>query len=51
MFAPMKTLGAVLLGSTLLAAVPAMAEQVKITLLGVGDLYEFDGDGGQCERR
>lgn len=47
MIAPMKTLGAMLLGSTLLAAMPATAEQVKITLLGVGDLYEFDGDGGR----
>jgi len=47
MFAPKKTLGALLLGSTLLAAVPATAEQVKITLLGVGDLYQFDADHGR----
>lgn len=26
---------------------PALAESVKITLLGVGDVYSFDGDGDQ----
>lgn len=28
-----------------LAAVPAMAEPVKLTFLGVGDVYNFGGDG------
>ena len=43
-----KKLSAFLLGATALgsaAAMPATAEQVKLTLLGVGDLYEFAGDG------
>ncbi len=38
-----------LLAAVLVALValsgPAAAETVKITLLGVGDIYEFDGDG------
>ena len=34
---------AALLGTVL--ALPAMAEPVKITLLGVGDVYNFAGDG------
>ena len=43
-----KKLSALLLGATALgsaAAMPATAEQVKLTLLGGGDLYEFAGDG------
>ena len=28
-----------------LSAVPAMAEPVKLTFLGVGDVYNFGGDG------
>ena len=31
----------------LLAAVPVSAETVKLTLLGVGDVYSFAGDDGQ----
>ncbi|HEY8595192.1 MAG TPA: bifunctional UDP-sugar hydrolase/5'-nucleotidase [Devosiaceae bacterium] len=40
-------LGAVLLGAAMLGATgltPAFAEPVKITILGVGDLYNFAGD-------
>ena len=33
----------ILIGSSLLAAAPAWAENVKITILGVGDVYKFDG--------
>ncbi|MEO8242306.1 MAG: 5'-nucleotidase C-terminal domain-containing protein [bacterium] len=36
---------AVLLGTAL--ALPAMADQVKLTLLGVGDVYNFAGNGTQ----
>ena len=35
---------ALLIGATLIAA-PVAAETVKITLLGVGDIYDFAGDG------
>ena len=38
-----KRILAVLLSSAL--AVPALADPVKITLLGVGDVYSFAGDG------
>ncbi len=38
-------ISATALGSTL--ALPVAAEQVKLTLFGVGDLYEFDGDDGR----
>jgi 5'-nucleotidase/UDP-sugar diphosphatase len=41
-----KTLAALLLGTALIgaaASVPARAETVKITILGVGDMYEFKG--------
>ena len=31
----------------LATAAPALAEPVKITLLGVGDVYNFVGSGGQ----
>lgn len=37
-------LGALLL-STAAMTVPAMAETVTVTLLGVGDIYDFAGDG------
>ena len=37
-------LGALLLGAAILTT-PASAETVKITLLGVGDIYDFAGDG------
>ena len=33
----------ILIGSSLLTTVPALAENVKITVLGVGDIYKFDG--------
>ncbi len=36
---------ALLLGTAL--AVPAMADQVKLTLLGVGDVYNYAGNGTQ----
>ncbi|WP_158243091.1 bifunctional metallophosphatase/5'-nucleotidase [Acidimangrovimonas sediminis] len=36
-------LGAAALGA--LAPAPVAAEQVKLTILGVGDIYNFDGDG------
>ena len=41
-----KTLAAFLTGATLIGAsvsVPAMADTVKITILGVGDIYAFNG--------
>jgi len=41
-----KTLAALLAGATIIgaaASVPARAETVKITILGVGDMYEFKG--------
>lgn len=44
----LKTLSAMLLGASVLGtalAAPAQAETVKITILGVGDMYNFEGDG------
>ncbi len=38
-------IGAAVLGAVLGA--PAMAETVKLTLLGIGDIYNFAGDGDQ----
>jgi 5'-nucleotidase/UDP-sugar diphosphatase len=40
----MNTIAIVIAGAV---AVPVMAEPVKITFLGVGDIYDFDGDGAQ----
>lgn len=40
-----KHLLAALLSATALFALPAAAETVKLTILGVGDIYQFDGDG------
>ncbi|WP_372841125.1 bifunctional UDP-sugar hydrolase/5'-nucleotidase [Phaeovulum sp.] len=40
-----RTLAATLLGATCLAAAPALAETVKLTILGIGDIYSYDGDG------
>ncbi|KFE34575.1 bifunctional metallophosphatase/5'-nucleotidase [Thioclava atlantica] len=43
-----RRLAAVMLGaaaSALLAGAPVQAETVKLTILGVGDIYNFDGDG------
>lgn len=37
------TLSAAMLGA--LAVNPAAAETIKLTILGVGDIYNFDGDG------
>ena len=40
-----KTFAATLLGATALGAtvaMPAAADSVTITILGVGDIYEFD---------
>ena len=45
-----KKFGALLIGTSAMAmslAAPAMAEIVKLTIFGVGDIYEFDGDGGR----
>ncbi len=40
-----RTLAATLLGATCLAAAPALAETVKLTILGIGDIYSYGGDG------
>ncbi|MAQ37857.1 MULTISPECIES: bifunctional metallophosphatase/5'-nucleotidase [Thioclava] len=43
-----RRLAALMLGAAstgLLAAGPIQAETVKLTILGVGDIYNFDGDG------
>ncbi len=40
------TLAALLLGASTLAA-PAFAQTVNITILGVGDVYDFDADHGR----
>ena len=46
-----RNLTAAILGGTALAAIsltPAIAEEVvKLTILGVGDIYQFNGDGDQ----
>jgi len=45
-----KSLVNLLLGATILAGVgtiPAMAEDVKITILGVGDVYQFNDSKGR----
>lgn len=45
-----KRLSALFLGATALAAVPlqaALAEQIKLTFLGVGDVYNFADEGGR----
>ncbi len=36
---------AVFVGAFGLAATPALAEQVRLTILGIGDIYNFAGDG------
>jgi len=41
-----QTLAAALLSATCLVA-PAMSETVKLTILGIGDIYNFAGDGDQ----
>ncbi len=43
----LKTFAAVLMGATALAAGAAQAETVKLTILGVGDIYNFDESGGR----
>ncbi|MBD3804593.1 MAG: bifunctional metallophosphatase/5'-nucleotidase, partial [Thioclava sp.] len=43
-----RRLTALLLGAAttgLMASAPVQAETVKLTILGVGDIYNFDGDG------
>ncbi|WP_417808466.1 bifunctional metallophosphatase/5'-nucleotidase [Thioclava sp.] len=43
-----RRLSALMLGvaaTGMLAAAPIQAETVKLTILGVGDIYNFDGDG------
>lgn len=42
-----RSLAVLLASASALAALPAAAEPVKITLLGIGDIYEFAGDGDQ----
>lgn len=42
-----RSLAVLLASASALAALPAAAESVKITLLGIGDIYEFAGDGDQ----
>jgi 2',3'-cyclic-nucleotide 2'-phosphodiesterase (5'-nucleotidase family) len=42
-----RSLAVLLASASTLAALPAAAEPVKITLLGIGDIYEFAGDGDQ----
>lgn len=46
---PAYRLAATLLGGVLMtaAAVPALAEEVKLTILGVGDVYNFQESGGR----
>ncbi len=44
-FLPRTLAGALCLAT--LGVAPATAETVKLTLLGVGDIYQFDGDGDQ----
>jgi 5'-nucleotidase / UDP-sugar diphosphatase len=44
------TFTALLAGATILAgiaAAPVQAETVKLTILGIGDIYDFDGDGAR----
>lgn len=43
----LKTIAAVLMSATALAAGAAHAETVKLTILGVGDIYNFDESGGR----
>lgn len=38
-----RILKALTIGTSLIAATPVLAENVKITILGVGDVYKFDG--------
>lgn len=42
-----RSLAVLLSGASALVALPASAETVKLTLLGIGDIYEFAGDGDQ----
>lgn len=50
MSTPVSRLAAMLLGASALgtlAMTPAVAETVKLTILGVGDVYNFADDGGR----
>jgi 2',3'-cyclic-nucleotide 2'-phosphodiesterase (5'-nucleotidase family) len=40
-----RRLVAALLGATCLVATPALSETIKLTILGVGDVYSYAGDG------
>ncbi len=44
-FHPRAALLIAVAAPTLMLATPLAAEQVKITLLGIGDIYDFAGDG------